>query len=401
MTDGSYEKLSVKNIDTGAGLARLTCILQDKSSNYETDLFLPLMQKIKEIAKVDKINKKHQRIIADHIRAACFLISEGIIPSNKDRGYILRRIIRRSMRYGRLINNQESFLISLVEIVINIYSDFYPELIENKDNILRVIKDEEEKFGKTIEEGLKKINKLFENYSGDLKIFSLSDSDIFDLYQTDGFPFELSIEEINRIRRENGGMDVPKDIKDHFLKLFKKHQEISRAGVQKKFGGVGIDNVESKESKEKVIKLHTATHLLHQALRDVLGDGVQQAGSDVNPERLRFDFTYAQKLTEEEKDKIEKIINKKIQEALPITMKEMSYKQAIEGGALAFFREKYPEVVKVYSIGDFSREICAGPHVKNTKELGQFKIIKEKSSSAGVRRIKAVLGNQDFIINQK
>jgi len=176
-----------------------------------------------------------------------------------------------------------------------------------------------------------------------------------------------------------------------FWSFFKKHQEISRAGVQKKFGGVGIDNVESKESKEKVIKLHTATHLLHQALRDVLGDGVQQAGSDVNPERLRFDFTYAQKLTEEEKDKIEKIINKKIQEALPITMKEMSYKQAIEGGALAFFREKYPEVVKVYSIGDFSREICAGPHVKNTKELGQFKIIKEKSSSAGIRRIKATL----------
>jgi len=393
MTDGSYEKLSVKNVDTGAGLARLTCILQDKSSNYETDLFSPLMQKIEEIAKVDKINKEHQRIIADHIRAACFLISEGIIPSNKERGYILRRIIRRAMRYGKLINNQESFLIPLVEIVVDIYSDFYPELIENKDNILGVIKDEEERFGKTIEGGLKKINKLFENYSGDLKDFSLSDSDIFDLYQTDGFPLELSIEEINRIRRENGGMDIPKDIKDHFLKLFKKHQEISRAGVQKKFGGVGVDKIEDQGSREKVIELHTATHLLHQALRDVLGDGIQQAGSDVNPERLRFDFTYAQKLTEEEKNKVEGIVNKKIEEALSVTMKEMPYKEAIENGALAFFREKYPEIVKVYSMGDFSREICAGPHVKNTKELGQFKIIKEKSSSAAVRRIKAILSN--------
>jgi len=443
MTDGSYEKLSVKNIDTGAGLARLTCILQDKSSNYETDLFSPLMQKIEEIAKVDKINKEHQRIIADHIRAACFLISAGIRPIKEDRGYVLRRIIRRAMRYGKLINDQESFLIPLVEIVINIYSDFYPELSENKDDILKTIEDEEAKFDKTLEidkkkeKVLERINKLLENYSGKKKVFTLSVEDFFDLYQRYGYPLELSIEEINRRRRENGGIDIPEDVKNHFSKLFyqrfKKHQEISRAGAQKKFGGVGIDNVESKESKEKVIKLHTATHLLHQALRDILGESVQQAGSDINPDRLRFDFTYSQKLTEEEKDKIEEIINKKIQEALPVTMKEMSYKQAIEGGALAFFREKYPEVVKVYSIGGnslegsgsllgrssagsgslfsrssagsgslfsrssagsgslFSREICAGPHVKNTKELGQFKIIKEKSSSAGIRRIKATL----------
>ena len=203
------------------------------------------------------------------------------------------------------------------------------------------------------------------------------------------------IEEINRIRRENGGGDIPKDVENHFSKLFyqefKKHQEISRAGAQKKFGGVGIDSIEDKESKEKVTKLHTATHLLHQALREVLGDKVHQAGSDINSERLRFDFTYSQKLTEEEKAKIEEIVNKKIREALPVVMDEMPYKQAIEKGALAFFREKYPEIVKVYSIGNFSREICAGPHVKNTKELGQFKIIKEKSSSAGIRRIKAIL----------
>ncbi|OQX70940.1 alanine--tRNA ligase [Candidatus Parcubacteria bacterium 4484_255] len=393
--DGSYEKLSVKNIDTGMGLARLACILQDKSSDYETDLFLPLMIKIKEIANVDKINQRYQRIIADHIRAACFLISAGILPTKEDRGYVLRRIIRRAMRYGKLINNKEIFLIPLAKIVIALYSDFYPELQQNQTNILTVIEREEEKFGRTLKKGLERINKLFENYSGKEKNFALSAKDFFDLHQTFGYPFELSIEEINRRRRENGGDDIPKDVENHFSKLFyqefKKHQEISRAGVQKKFGGLGINKIKNQKSKIKIIRLHTATHLLHQALREVLGDSVHQAGSDINPERLRFDFTYSQKLTEEEKSKIEKIVNKKIQEALPVTMEEMPYKQAIKKGALAFFREKYPEIVKVYSIGDFSREICAGPHVKNTKELGQFKIIKEKSSSAGIRRIKAIL----------
>ncbi len=389
--DGSYEKLSVKNIDTGAGLARLACILQDKVSDYETDLFLPLMIKIKEIAGVDKVNQRYQRIIADHVRSACFLISAGILPSKEDRGYILRRVIRRAMRCGRLINSQKSFLIPLSKIVIDLYSDIYPELRQNQTNILTVIRDEEEKFSRTLKRGLERIDKLFENYSGEKKDFTLSDKVFFDLYQTFGYPFELSIEEINRRRRENGGDDIPKDAKDHFLKLFKKHQEISRAGAQKKFGGVGIDSIEDEESREKVTKLHTATHLLHKALREVLGNSVHQAGSDINPERLRFDFTYSQKLTEEEKSKIEEIVNEKIKQALPITMKEMSYNQAIKNGALAFFREKYPEIVKVYSIGDFSQEVCAGPHVRNTKELGEFKIIKEKSSSAGIRRIKATL----------
>jgi len=390
-TGGDYKKLSVKNIDTGAGLARLACVLQDKSSDYETDLFFPLMQKIEEIANIGEINKKYQRIIADHIRAACFLISAGIRTSKEDRGYILRRIIRRAMRFAILINDQKEFLLPLAQVVIDIYSVSYPELLENKDNILNVIKGEEEKFGRTLERGLIKIKKLCESYSGNLKTFSLSHEKIVDLYQTEGFPFELTVEEINRIRIEDGGIAIPKDIEKHFLKLFKKHQEISRAGAQKKFGGVGIDNVESEESKEKVTKLHTATHLLHKALREVLGNNVHQAGSDVNPERLRFDFVYSQKLTEEEKNRIEEIVNKKIQETLSVTMEEMPYSQAIESGALAFFREKYPEIVKVYSIGDFSMEICAGPHVKNTRELGQFKIIKEKSSSAGVRRIKAIL----------
>ena len=411
--NGSYEKLSVKNIDTGAGLARLACVLQNKSSDYETDLFLPLMQKIKEIAGVDKINQKYQRIIADHIRAACFLISAGIIPSKEDRGYVLRRVIRRAMRYGKLINAQENFLIPLAKIVIDLYSDFYTELEHNQANILTVIQKEEERFSKTLTKGLKRFKNMVQEAR--IKKQNILDSEtVFHLYDTYGFPIELTAD---MAKEEN--LEIDEVV---VQEKFKKHQEISRAGAQKKFGGVGIDNVDGKESKEKVIKLHTATHLLHQALREILGDSVHQAGSDINPERLRFDFTYSQKLTEEEKIKIEEIVNQKIKQALPITMKEMSYKDAIKTGALAFFREKYPEIVKVYSIGiiselsrkqeensppkrldrllshspasskrPFSREICAGPHVKNTKELGQFKIIKEKSSSAGIRRIKATL----------
>ena len=391
MANGNYEKLLVKNIDTGAGLARLACILQNKPSDYETDLFLPLIEKIKEIANVDKINQKYQRIIADHIRAACFLISAGILPSKEDRGYVLRRIIRRVMRYTKLINDQKEFLLPLVQIVIDLYSDFYPELLENKADILKVIKNEEDKFNQTLSKGLKRFKDIVEE-ARTKKQNILDPETVFHLYDTYGFPLELTAD---MAEEENLKID-----QNAVQQEFKKHQEISRAGAQNKFGGVGIDDIESEESKEKVTKLHTATHLLHQALRDVLGDSVHQAGSDINLERLRFDFVYPQKLTEEEKIKIEEIVNKKIQEALPVTMKEMPYKGAIEGGALAFFREKYPEMVKVYSIGGnssagsespFSREICAGPHIKNTKELGQFKIIKEKSSSAGIRRIKATL----------
>jgi len=380
--NGNYEKLSVKNIDTGAGLARLACILQDKPSDYETDLFLPLMQKIEEIANVDKINEKYQRIIADHIRAACFLISAGILPSKEDRGYILRRIIRRAMRYGKLINSEETFLIPLAKIVIDLYSDFYPELNHNQANILTVIQKEEEKFDRTLTKGLKRFKDMVEEARAK-KQNILDPETVFHLYDTYGFPLELTADMAEEENLKIDQVAVQQE--------FKKHQEISRAGAQKKFGGVGIEKIKNQKSKIKIIKLHTATHLLHQALREILGDSVHQAGSDINPERLRFDFTYSQKLTEEEKSKIEEIVNEKIKQALPVTMKEMSYKQAIEKGALAFFRKKYPEIVKVYSIGDFSREICAGPHVKNTKELGQFKIIKEKSSSAGIRRLKAIL----------
>ncbi len=400
--NGSYEKLSVKNIDTGAGLARLACVLQNKFSDYETDLFLPLMRRIEEISNVDKINEKYQRIIADHIRASCFLISAGIIPSKEDRGYVLRRLIRRVMRYGRLINSQKEFLIPLAQTVIDLYSDFYPELLENKDDILEVIKEERDKFNQTLVKGLKRFKDIVQEARIN-KQDVLDPETVFHLYDTYGFPVELTADMAQEENLKINQIAVQQE--------FEKHKEISRAGAQKKFGGVGIDRVDNKEDKEKLTKLHTATHLLHQALREVLGDSVHQAGSDINIERLRFDFTYSQKLTEEEKNKVEEIVNEKIQEALPVTMKEMPYKKAIEKGALAFFREKYPEIVKVYSIGGnssagsespfsrssagsespFSREICAGPHVKNTKELGHFKIIKEKSSSAGIRRIKATL----------
>jgi len=382
---GEYEKLTKQNIDTGAGLERLTCVLQNKESSYETDLFLPIINELEKISQKANLSKqKSGRIIADHIRAICFLIADGVLPSKEDRGYILRRILRRAMRHGRLIEAEKGFLISLAKIVINQYHNIYPELQNKQNDILTIIQEEQEKFEKTLSQGLKEINKLFKNYSGDIKKFSLSAEVFFHLYQTYGYPPELVIEEINRIRIEKGGTKISDDIKKIFLKLFKKHQEISRAGAKKKFGGVG-------ELGDKATPYHTTTHLLHQALRQVLGNHVQQAGSDITLERLRFDFTHSQKMTEEEIRKVEDVVNQKIKEGLEVEIEEMSYEQAIKKKALAFFKEKYPKIVKVYSIGDFSKEICAGPHVKNTNEIGVFKIIKEKASGAGVRRIKAVL----------
>ncbi len=373
---GEYEKLSKQNIDTGAGLERLACVLQNKESDYETNLFLPIMHEIEKTSqKADLSKQKSSRIIADHVRAICFLIADGVLPSKEDRGYILRRILRRAMRHGRLIEAEKGFLIPLAQIVIRQYHNIYPELRNKQSDILTIIQKEQEKFEKTLSQGLKKFKKLVQLALEERKEI-LDSKAIFHLYDTYGFPLELTKE-----MAEEEGLEIDEKA---FEKEFDHHREISRAGAKKKFGGVG-------EWGDKVALHHTATHLLHKALQQVLGDHVQQAGSDLTPERLRFDFSHSQKMTEEEIRKVEEIVNQKIKEELKVQMKEMPYEEAIKKGALAFFKEKYPKIVKVYSIGNFSKEICAGPHVKNTNEIGQFKIVKEKASGAGVRRIKAVL----------
>lgn len=379
--NGNYQKLSVRNVDTGAGLERIAMVLQKKESDYETDLFFPLIQHIEEFTgRKYQNNIKSFRIIADHIRGAVFLIADKVLPSKEDRGYVLRRIIRRAVRYGRLLNPEQDLLISLAVIVIEQYKEIYPELeLKQKgEQILNVLKEEEAKFFKTLRGGSKHLQKLVKETIKQNKK-ELDSKAVFHLYDTYGFPLELT-QEI----AEEGNLKVDKK---KFQLQFEKHREISRAGVEKKFGGAG-------SLGEKVTCQHTATHLLHQALREVLGDHVQQAGSDMTLERLRFDFTHPQKLTDDEKQKIEKLVNQKIKEELEVEFEEMLFEKAVQSKALAFFKEKYPKIVKVYSIGDFSKEICAGPHVKNTKEIKGFKIIREKASGAGVRRIKAVVGEK-------
>jgi alanyl-tRNA synthetase len=384
--DGEYEykQLKYKNIDTGMGFERVLAILQNKPSAYETDIFFPIIQQIdKQIAGLYDVNPKPYRIIADHIRGACFLIADGIVPSNLDKGYILRRILRRAIRYGRVLNLSSDFLIPLARKVIEGYKDIYPELGDEQDNIISVIQGEEEKFNKTLEKGLKQFGKLISKISveqtGNSKI--ISGEDAFTLYQSYGFPIELTKE----LAKEEGFEIDEKD----FRRALVEHQDISRAGVEKKFGGHGIEG--SKIKNDKIIKLHTATHLLHSALRQILGNEIRQMGSNINEERLRFDFSFDRKMSVQEIKQTQDLVNQKISENLEVKKQKMEYKQAINQGALAFFKEKYPDIVTVYSIGDFSKEICAGPHVEKTGEIGKFKIIKEQSSSAGIRRIKATI----------
>jgi alanyl-tRNA synthetase len=307
------------------------------------------------------------------------LISEGVFPSNIERGYVLRRILRRAIRYGKIGNLNKNFLIPLAKKVIEIYKETYKELSLKENDILTVIQNEKEKFEKTLEKGLK----VFEKLS---KKGEISGIDAFHLYDTYGFPLELTKE----LARE-------KNIKieeEGFWSALKKHQELSRIYGKRKFGGHGI---EDREGDEEIKKLHTATHLLHSALRKILGEEVKQMGSDITKERLRFDFSFFRKLEYEEIKKIEDLVNKKIKENLKVKREEMDLDKAIKSGALAFFKEKYPERVSVYTIYNpktnevFSKEICAGPHVENTSSLGHFKIIKEESVGTGIRRIRAIL----------
>ncbi|MBU2634961.1 alanine--tRNA ligase [Patescibacteria group bacterium] len=357
--DKKLTPLKQKGVDTGMGLERLVMVIQEKPSVFETDLFSTMPQ------------NQSERIIADHIKGSVFLASEGIIPLNVEQGYVLRRILRRAIRHGKILKMPKNFLIPLVQKVIEIYKEVYPEVKSKETDILTIIQNEEEKFAKTLEQGLKEFDKLIS------KNKDIKGEEAFNLYQSYGFPLELTEELV----KEKGF----KIDKRGFEKAIKKHQEISRAGAEKKFGGVG------KDAGLEETKLHTATHLMHQALREVLGDHVKQMGSDITSQRLRFDFSHIGKMTEQEINKVEEIVNQEIKQDLEVKKEEMNYKDAIDSGALAFFREKYPEKVSVYSMGEFSKEICAGPHVKRTSELGKFKIIKEESSGAGIRRLRAIL----------
>jgi alanyl-tRNA synthetase len=358
-------KLPKPSVDTGAGLERVAMTLQGVDNIFETDLFHPIVDKIKSISKNPDL--RSIRIIADHLRASVFLISDGVSPSNTDRGYILRRLLRRSIVNANRIGIPPQKLVELVDVVATIYDSSYPEIIKNSEEIKKVINEEEEKFRKTLERGLKEFEK---------------GTDAFTLFTSYGFPLEITLE----LAKEKG---IPVDV-EKFKEEMKKHQDLSRTGAEQKFKGGLAD------TSEKTVKYHTATHLLHQALHDVLGDKVAQKGSNITPERLRFDFSHPQKLTDEEKKKVEEIVNEKIKEGLSVHNVVMPKEEALKTGARHFFGEKYGEEVSIYYIGNdlktaYSKEFCGGPHVKNTSELGVFKIQKEEAVSQGVRRIKAIL----------
>ena len=377
--DGTFVDLPKRNVDTGMGVERTVAILEGVDDNYQTSIWKDIIEKIEEMSNTTYLeNPKSIRIIADHIRTAVFISADysGIKPSNTDQGYILRRLIRRMIRHARKIGidvENSGFERILAEMIIEKYKDYYKELIDNKQVVLDVLSNELKKFNKTLEKGLKEFEKIVKNLNG-----NKLDKDLaFKLYDTYGFPLELTKELANE---QNIEVD-----EDGFKQKFKEHQEKSRAGSEQKFkGGLAGDG-------EIETKYHTATHLLNAALKQVVSKDIHQRGSNITVERMRFDFNCDHKLTDEEKQKIEDLVNEWIKEAIPVTVVEMSKDEAIASGAECMFIEKYPDIVTVYSIGDISKELCGGPHVKNTSELGHFKIKKEEASSAGVRRIKAIL----------
>jgi len=369
--DGKYTKLEQKNVDTGLGLERMAMLLQGKETPYDTELFLPIMKKLKELQKVDDINSR--RIVAEHLRSSMMITCDGGRPSNIDRGYVLRRLIRRMIRHLNKLQISLDELSNLIDINVDNLKEMYPDLDKNRDTIKSVLLEEKDKFVKTLEHGEREFEKEVAKLTGD----TLAGNVVFRLYDTYGFPPEVTED----LAKEHG---IKIDLEE-FNKLFKEHQEKSRMGAEQKFkGGLADQN-------EQTIAYHTATHLLHQALRTVLGEHVKQSGSNITTERLRFDFTHPQKMTKEEIEAVENLVNEQIKRDLPVTWEEMSYEDAKKSGAIGLFTNKYGDRVKVYTIGDFSKEICGGPHVEHTGDMGRFKIKKEESSSSGIRRIKAVL----------
>ena len=436
--EGKYEPLEKKNVDTGMGLERTICVLNGKKSVYEIDAFAGILRRIGELSGKTYGGDEHEtrafRIIADHMRTATFILGDdrGVSPSNTDQGYILRRLIRRAVRYGMQLNMAEGFTVEIAKVIIDQYQEAYPELKRNADFVLEQLKLEEARFARTLKQGEKEFDKLYENVcrtrsmlegllaaeapaalaaeladqkklrpspdmmpiiekakAGDdagvkaaaqARLASLSTMDgrsAFKLYDTYGFPIEMTRE----LAAEKG---LTIDEAD-FAERFKKHQELSHQGADQKFkGGLADHSVETA-------RLHTATHLLHAALRKVLGDEVAQKGSNITAERLRFDFSFGRKMTPEELKEVERLVNVAIDAAVPVVCEEMTVPEAKEKGAIGLFENKYGERVRTYKMGDFSFEICGGPHAENTGELGSFKIQKEESSSAGVRRIKATI----------
>ena len=372
--DGSLTPLKQKNVDTGLGLERVNMLLQGKETPYDTEIFKPIMEKLEELQKIENINSR--RIGAEHLRSSMMIICDGGRPSNIDRGYVLRRLIRRMIRHLNKLQISLEELASLIDLNIENLKEMYPDLEKNKDIIKSIIIEEKDKFVKTLTHGEKEFNKEMNKASQNGQKI-IDGKVVFKLYDTYGFPPEVTKE----LAEENGySVDI-----DEFNKLFKEHQEKSRVGAEQKFKG-GLASTGEMETK-----YHTATHLLNAALKKVLGPHVHQKGSNITHERMRFDFSHDSKLTDEEKKKVEDLVNEYIQMAIPVERLEMKKEDAIKMGAEAMFLDKYGDIVTVYKIGDVSIELCGGPHVKNTSELGKFKIKKEESSSSGVRRIKAIL----------
>jgi len=369
-----YSKLEKKNVDTGLGLERMTMLLQGKETPFDTELFAPVMKKLEELQSVDIIESR--RIVAEHLRSSVMIINDGGRPSNVDRGYVLRRLIRRMTRHMNKLGIDLNKLDEITGISIDSIKELYPELENNRETIISTVVEEKNRFMKTLQNGEREFEKVAKKTIANGQD-TIDTNAVFNLYETYGFPPEMTEE----LAKEQG---LKVDMSD-FQRLFKEHQDKSRLGSEQKFkGGLAATG-------EKEIKYHTATHLLNAALKIVLGDHVHQKGSNITEERMRFDFSHGAKMTDDEKKKVEDLVNEWIEEGLEVSFTEMSKEDAIKSGAECMFIEKYPDVVTVYSIGDVSKELCGGPHVENTRVLGHFKIKKEEASSAGVRRIKAIL----------
>ena len=409
--DGAYEKIAQQNVDTGMGLERILAAVNGFSDNYKTELFWPIIQKIEELTKFkygEKSDSEHikddgqcwvdtrksMRIVADHIKAAVFMITDGVEPSNTERGYVLRRLIRRAVRQGYKLGIKNNFTAEIAKIVQDLCKETYPEVLN--ENVLVELQKEENNFRKTLERGLVKIDKYLSNPEGNFfyekkgdemgkrQLYFNTDATelIFDLYQTEGFPLEMTLEEL---KRTGVSFDENK-LKERFNELLKKHQDLSRTASAGMFKGGLAD------TKEETTQLHTVAHLMLAGLRKTLGEHVHQKGSNINGERVRFDFSHPEKMTDEQKQAVEKYVNEAIEAKVDVVLEEMPLDEAREKGAEGAFENKYGDVVKVFTIEGFSKEICGGPHVKNTGDIkGKFKIKKEESSSAGVRRIKAIL----------
>ena len=371
---GNYSKLKQRNVDTGLGLERMTMLLQGKKTPYEIEIFAPVMKKLEELQKVDNVESR--RIVTEHLRSSMMIINDGGKPSNVDRGYILRRLLRRMTRHLNKLGIDLELLPEIIDVSIDSLKELYPELAQNRDKIVSVIVEEKNKFMKTLQNGEREFSKAVKRAESQGKDM-LDAQVVFNLYETYGFPPEMTVE---LAKEQKIKVDM-----ENFDKLFKEHQDKSRLGSEQKFKG-GLASQGEQETK-----YHTATHLLNAALKVVLGDHVHQKGSNITTERLRFDFSHDAKMTDEEKKKVEDLVNEYIKMDIPVERLEMKKEEALKMGAEAMFLDKYGDIVTVYKIGDVSVELCGGPHVARTGELGHFKIKKEEASSAGVRRIKAIL----------